>query len=817
MTDLYERQLALEDEQRTDGIARYHLRAAKAVAADRQTTRPPMKRLLDEAHVRVVGAIEMFRAEARSHKAGRRHSAIGAFEKVGDNNLLAHMALRVVLDSFDRRQTLSKMAMHLGNLIDDELLHREIRDQAPILYKTTVRRLKETHKAVHSATSRRSAKKAGIIHDGFDQATKITIGMKLIEMVMDTTNLIETYRDGRYGEKSQIYVRPAPATAEWVKKMDLHEEWRSPIYMPMVHTPKPWTSPFSGGYLNSGRVTLVKTKDQDYLRQLKAQDLSQVYSAINALQETAWTINGRVLDIMEHMWNARVDTDLIPPPDEKPFPEKPLWLVDGMTKEGMTEKQLADFTDWKRCMSETHEENRRVVSRRGAFRNMVNVAAKFRDEEAFYFPHQMDFRGRIYPMPLYLNPQGDDHQRGLLTFSNSVPIRDGVDAQWLAVHGAGLWGVDKVSFEEREAWINEHNEEICAAGNDPLAHKFWMDAEKPWQALAFCFEWAAFKAHGYGYESTVPVQMDGSCNGLQNFSAILRDQVGGAAVNLVPADRPSDIYSEVARLVDARVQLDASRDDQDGALARGWVGHVDRKVCKRPVMTLAYGASHFGFNQMVFDDTVKPWRIESPSTFPWEGSGFFAAQYLGQIIWQCVGEVVVAAKAAMGWLQEAAKVATKAEKPVVWRAPSGLKVQQAYHVEKCIRIKVQFQDVLIWPTLREDTDKLDGRRQTQGVAPNWVHSLDAAHMARTINASHALGLRSYSMIHDSYGTHAGNAQSLAMVLREEFVRMYSETDVLADFAAMLATQLPEGAELPPLPEHGSLDLDQVLESQFFFA
>ena len=41
--------------------------------------------------------------------------------------------------------------------------------------------------------------------------------------------------------------------------------------------------------------------------------------------------------------------------------------------------------------------------------------------------------------------------------------------------------------------------------------------------------------------------MDGSCNGLQNFSAMLRDEVGGKAVNLIPSDKPQDVYMEVVK------------------------------------------------------------------------------------------------------------------------------------------------------------------------------------------------------------------------------------------------------------------------------
>ena len=35
--------------------------------------------------------------------------------------------------------------------------------------------------------------------------------------------------------------------------------------------------------------------------------------------------------------------------------------------------------------------------------------------------------------------------------------------------------------------------------------------------------------------------MDGSCNGLQHYAALALDEPGGAAVNLVPSDRPQVI------------------------------------------------------------------------------------------------------------------------------------------------------------------------------------------------------------------------------------------------------------------------------------
>ena len=173
----------------------------------------------------------------------------------------------------------------------------------------------------------------------------------------------------------------------------------------------------------------------------------------------------------------------------------------------------------------------------------------------------------------------------------------------------------------------------------------------------------------------------------------------------------------------------------------------------------------------------------------------------------------------MDWLQEVAKIASAEGLPVAWPTPSGLLVQQAYRVPDVQVIKLAFGSVRLELNVHEDrtAQVLDKRRQSSGVAPNWVHSLDAAHLMRTINAASDLGLRSFCFIHDSYGTHAGNTQALATILREEFVRMYTEHDVLAEFAQAIRAQLPEGVELPPMPAHGNLDLSVVLDSPFFFA
>lgn len=106
------------------------------------------------------------------------------------------------------------------------------------------------------------------------------------------------------------------------------------------------------------------------------------------------------------------------------------------------------------------------------------------------------------------------------------------------------------------------------------------------------------------------------------------------------------------------------------------------------------------------------------------------------------------------------------------------------------------------------------------IAPNFVHSLDAAHLMMVANRCTRLGITSLAVIHDSFGTHAGRTNELAGVLRETFVDLY-RGDPLSAFRDEVRDQLGgltgEAANIPPIPEFGTLDLDEVRRSQYMFS
>lgn len=810
---LWNEQEALEQEMRSLGIENYRRNAAKAEEKGQATRVAPVRRLMQNSHVQMVAALEGFFAEVEQKKAGRKHLSY-PYLKPMDIDVVAHLTCRVVLDMAAQRKTLTHLAVVLAEALEDECNYLHFREQHKAGALKAAKRVQKVNHARHKKRSiMGTARGLGVEAIEWPKRDMILVGSKLIELFVEACQLVTLHKTQR-----ELVVEMTAEAKAWIEKEGRNCELLAPTYMPTIIPPRPWTSPFEGGYWTgrARRLTLVKSPNRAYLEELSEQDMPEVYQGINALQNTPWHVNQSVYDVMAKLWDDGSTGGMVPLVDPQDLPAKPYWLVEGVKKEDMNPEQMEQFKAWKTACAKVHEENAEEEGKRNAFLRMLWVAGKFKDRAEFFYPYTLDWRGRAYPVSLYLQPQGNDAARGLLEFSEQCPILDQEAADWLAIHGAGLWGVDKVSFAERIQWVKDHETAILASAADPFDNRFWHEADKPWQALAFCFDWAGFQREGFGYLSALPVQMDGTCNGLQNFSAMLLDERGGRAVNLVPADKPQDIYMEVGKVVIAQVEKDAADEASDGhEMAKLWLGKVTRKVVKRPVMTLAYGAKRYGFTDMVMTDTIRPIQKDDPMAFG--NRPFEAGQYMGGLIWDAVQEVVEAAAVAMRWLQEVATIVSKEGLPIYWRTPTGLLVQQNYKLRKMKEIEVTFQKVRLAPRIDAGGDKLDTRKQASGISPNWVHSLDASHMTRTICASNSSGVRSFSFIHDSYGTHAGNTAALAATLREQFVEMYGQGCVLDRFRADLQSMLPEGVVLPPVPPKGSLDLQQVLESPFFFA
>lgn len=812
-----QQQIDLEKEQVALGRQRYMERVdSLAERGDGDRTRPSMDilhRLLDVL-TEGIEANRQSEADRIAKSGGHKHRPVVLTEDIEPKNL-AYITLRKALSNVAKDMTMSSAAISVGSAVLEELQLQTWREVDPEYYDNTMK-LVARHRLAGS--KRKAARGIQRFRDvelpKWSTEDKAQVGMALLQILISTTGLWHSPIK-RQGRRTIRFFLPTAELVRWLEEAHDRLSLLTPVRLPMVVPPVDWETPHDGGYLTNlgGPVKLVKTRNKGYLRSLEQIDMPEVYEAINAMQSTAWQVNRRVLDVAKTLWRQGATVgatghESLPPREPQEIPPMPAeW--ENRVKE-WRETDIEGYKVWAGRAAAVHESNDRCVSKRVAAAETLGIAERFLDEDAIYYPHQLDFRGRAYPVPSHLSPQGSDLSRGLLQFAEAKPIGErGI--WWLKVHLANCFGIDKVSFADRVAWVDEHHDALLLSAIDPLeAGSIWLDADAPFQALAACMELARCAAGGPETLTQLPIAMDGSCNGLQNFSALLLDEVGGAATNLLPAGQPADIYSEVARLVAQRIQQEA---EAGNPMAAQWDGHINRSLVKQPVMTLPYGATKAGMRQQI-EDAVR--RCGNPMGITtkrmWKTTG-----YLAGIVYDSIGEIVIAARSAMDWLQEAAGVVSSNKLPIYWTAPSGFPVLQQYRKLEGKKVQVHFNGQRIGVNVTRETT-LDPRRQKAGISPNFVHSLDASHMMLTVNLCRANGINSFAMIHDSYGCHASDVDLLHTALRQAFVDMYS-SDLLMHFADELGEQLPDelAAKLPELPAKGSLDLAQVHESPYFFA
>lgn len=819
-------QKSLDTYMMDEGKARYHSNIASAKAREVESSTPYGQRLLSGSILPFAEAIKAWLAEMKTKNASRRASAYDAIAALRPE-LTAFLATRVVLDGIGLTSPYARVCVLVGGAVEDELRFSWLRENHFGLFRKLERQLGRCHSYDHKRTVVVYAmNKAGISTRGvkvgkqdvfvaWPDQLKVKVGATLVDILQNSTKLIEVVALRR-GRKLENCIQATEKTVEWIRGYNEYAELLEPVWLPMVESPTEWTAPEGGGYKSDTlpSLPLVKRASPSYLSEVLPQAvMPEVYTALNALQNTAWKINTRVFEVMSNFWQMGRAVGGLPQSEDDPLPTKPIDIAENEEARKV----------WRRKAAAVHLSNAALRSNRLQAVKLLNLARKFATAEKFYFPYQLDFRGRIYTIPTFLTPQGSDTARALLTFADGCVMNDDTDAYWLGVYGANLFGKDKVSFEERLAWVAANEASILAVAADPMTCQWWQEADEPWQFLAWCFEWAGWRTQGPGFRTHLPVCLDGTNNGLQILSMLTLDETAAKATNVLPNPTPADIYGEVAKRVVSLMQAD----DKQKALADFWLGvGIDRKTTKRPVMVLPYGGTFHSCKEYVGD-----WFAEKAKSLGMEAPEFKVAaernNYLARRIWDGIEFCVGRPREAMAWLQACANVFSEANLPLRWTAPSGFPVLQDYKEVRAFTVETSLGDKIRYIDLRQEMpNKLSKSRQKNGISPNYVHSLDAAALVKTVaSCVNGFGLSSFCMIHDSYGTHAPRVHEMASALRQAFVSIFTQ-DQLQLLREELQAQLTAAnvvdkdgnpVVLPPLPEKGSLDVRQLHESEFFFA
>ena len=811
--NILEEQKKLEDDMVEFGIEKFRKQVREAKSSSSESTSLHGILLMKQSVDKFSRKIDSFIGEALQGGAGRKALA-APFLAMLPSEVSAFICLRTVMDGISKSQKLTNLAFKIGQALEDQVKFNLYRDgdrqYFDYLKKQVGKRSASRHYRRYGLLKHCKHKIEVDQTDTWTVTERIQVGLKCVDILVRSTGLVKVVTMTKGRKKKELTVLPTDTTLEWIEKINSKGEILSPAYSPMVCTPKEWTSPYSGGYLTH-RVSFIKTSNKNIASEITYHDMSQEYSSVNALQNTKWCVNRKVLKTMQEAWKLGMSIGSMPDRSEATVPPCP--APRGMKKKEMSEEMYKKFIDWKTVASECYAENVRRKSKILQFMRTISMAEKFSKYEGLYFPYQVDFRGRKYTVSSFLTPQGTEYAKALLTFSNSLPIENQEQADWLAIHGANCAGVDKLTLDERISWVEEHEEQIIGVAKNELDCEFWKRTGDPWLFLAFCHEWAGFKKEGFGYKSSLPIALDGSNNGLQHYSAMLRCKIGGKATNLMNREEPQDIYQDVADCVLREVRKDMENGDE---MAEKWLnsGLINRKMTKRPVMVVPYGGTRFSCRSYV-EEYIRDCIYEGQE-WPWDKNLplYIPVNWITTKVWNSITEVVVSAREAMDWIRKVSSIVSKQNYPLIWYIPSGMIIHQQYKDISKKKIFTHIDGVLIKPTVQvEDDTGIDNRRAVNGSAPNFVHSLDACALTFTVNMCVEEGITSYQMIHDSYGTHATNTPKLAQLLREAFVKLYQDFDALEEFKK---SALEVVDQVPNPPKKGELDITEVLDSKYFF-
>ncbi|XP_030510835.2 DNA-directed RNA polymerase 3B, chloroplastic [Cannabis sativa] len=572
-------------------------------------------------------------------------------------------------------------------------------------------------------------------------------------------------------------------------------------YVPMLIPPRKWKGYDKGGHLflpSYVMRTHGSRKQREVLRAAPGKQMQKVFEALDMLGSVKWRVNKKVFSVVESIWDGGGNVAGLVNRKDVTVPEKP------------SSDDLTEIHQWKWKVRKARKINSERHSLRCDVELKLSVARKMKDEDGFYYPHNLDFRGRAYPMHPHLNHLSSDLCRGVLEFAEGRPLgKSGL--RWLKIQLANLYagGVEKLSYDGRLAFVDNHIEDIFDSAKNPVhGDRWWLGAEDPFQCLAACINLseALTSSSPHTVISHLPIHQDGSCNGLQHYAALGRNSLEAAAVNLVAGDKPADVYSEIARRVHAIMIKDSNKDPARhpcASLAKILIDQVDRKLVKQTVMTSVYGVTYVGAREQIKK------RLEEKGVITDDEQLFSASCYAAKVTLASLGEIFQAARAVMGWLGDCAKVVASQNQPVQWTTPLGLPVVQPYYKNERHLVKTSLQIL----ALQREGSSIDLRKQRSAFPPNFVHSLDGSHMMMTALACRDAGL-CFAGVHDSFWTHACDVDQMNQILRQQFVELYS-MPVLENLLENFRTSYPE-LEFPPIPERGSFNLQEVLNSPYFF-
>ena len=787
------------------GIERSINNNRKNVERGALTLTKPGQILLDKAIEVFSKCLDDWVKQAK-HRVGPRHSSV-YFLKQLKPDTAALIISQVIIDNITITDSVQTVGLAIANALEEEVRYKGFKRHLSLKWNEFNRHTKTKSKSVRRRIIKDAVRKIDTNWSNWALKDRYGLGFVCLELFAAVTGFITLESiQGHNPNKPwrRSVVKPTQELMEWLAQSQQEYQTKYPFYLPTVEPPVPWTDSNDGGYPKNVfmRWPLVHRHHRKAPK-LGPKEMPIVYKAVNRLQNVPWKVNEFVFATFDYFWKNGLGVTDLPEHNFRKVPPTPPDIDINEESKRM----------WMKQAHAIHEYNRRIGSKKLLYGKIHFIASNYQ-YQPFWFPYKLDFRGRAYPIPSFLNPQGCSLAKGLLTFASGKPIKTDEGRGWFYVHGANCWGLNKQTFTERINWVEDNKSWILKIYEDPISNRQWETADSPWEFLAWCEEYGKFNEDP-NFISHIPVGMDGTNNGLQIYSLLLRDPVGAAATNVSPSDRPRDIYQEVADKTTALLKEDIEHPER----AEAWLKFTDSKLpracTKRPVMVLPYSGTKFSIREYVqewYEDEIYKRNLEMNRPF---GATWTHTRYLTEKILEAIKDIVKGAVEAMSWLREVSKICVEHKIPMIWTAPkTGFQIFQANVNHRRATIYTCLGDIHRKRSILIPLTHLSKKKQANGISPNFIHTIDAAIMMLTTVAMP--DNCDLVMVHDKYASHADDAHTLANTLRKEVADIFCNMNLLERFRDEIQLQLPPSVVLPDPPKLGELNPACVMKSPYFF-
>ena len=716
---------------------------------------------------------------------------------------VAGETLSYLLNEAEENVYRTKLINDMGKIAEQTLFIMYLNQKIPGHIKS-LRRLSGRNLALKEMQNR-------LRHRGFreargykamDNSQRQKLGLCLLEIARIVTKLF-SWKTVRVSQKKQkLQIEFADSYWKFLGNYKRCLETLRPHLVPMIVPPKPWTMNNCGGYYKI-QSSLIKSMGTEQVKD--ALEISQpcVLSSQNILQHQGYFFNHFIMDTEWQTYQLNHSVGKLPPKERLERPDNSKYKdVEGGGTQYWTDKYRYEHDQLK------NGDRSRFMRNRIVYEKLKN--------KKLYFPWEKDFRGRAYMVGSSVNYQLNDAYRSQLLFDQGSVLRNHLKEVWWAFGDAA--GLSK-SWQSREVFYRGNLPQILKAGMDPLGSiAFWEGRKEPWRFLALCRE--VYLAHQDPcHETCLPFALDQTNSNYGHLAALTRDHQLALQTNLIGSEY-SDLYESFKVWLEDAVERDHVM-DQSNVHAEWWRFNgkveISRELMKKAIMPVVFSRSHLTLIEVIREHIEQVYL----NFLVDDGNGGklktgILAKYLASKVSEAVKVKMPGIHDLDRWLKQYVACFDQDEYPG-FTSPNDLWInvgKKAHYMKSCHLV---LSGKRITFMAREERDEVDLKRSQVGLAPNFLHMLDASFLERFVHHWHYCYRHPIVTVHDCFATTLDSVSLMRKELCDQFNRFYSEDHSFKPVMTAIAKiKRRDENRLPSFPLVDDLALTEIGTNPFLF-